>query len=101
MYLKYNLPLLSSLIVLSGALSASASVLDRRDCLAFWLAEEGDTCELAASSWVLTEAEFVQINPGVSCPLLVPGKEYCVEWSGPIISSTTSKPPASTTVPGK
>jgi hypothetical protein len=47
---------------------------------------------LFAASWGMTVAGFQALNPGVSCPTLVSGHDYCVvgSVSAPSTTSTTS-----------
>ncbi|UKZ94151.1 uncharacterized protein TrAFT101_009034 [Trichoderma asperellum] len=52
-------------------------------------ASSGDTCDSFAAEWGLTEQTFESVNPGVSCPNLVVGQNYCV------VGTVSSAPPSS------
>lgn len=71
--------------LLPGLGFASARGLSRRavQCYFEIPAAGGDTCEGLASSWGISVDLFKQINPGVTCPDLEPGRSYCVvgEWT--------------------
>ncbi|OAA60297.1 Peptidoglycan-binding lysin domain protein [Niveomyces insectorum RCEF 264] len=54
-------------------------------------ASSTDTCDLLVQDWNLSLQDFEQINPGVQCPNLVGGQQYCV------MGSVLSSAPGSTT----
>lgn len=91
----FNAQLWMSTAILVGNVNARA--LRPRDCSFTWPAYAGDDCRSMASSWSISEAEFISFNPGVDCSNLVVGTEYCVEWAGPKPSLPPPPPPASTT----
>lgn len=90
-------------VLLSGAALISAEALARRgvECFFDLPAESGHTCELFASSWGISVEEFININPGVTCPELEAGKSYCVvgEYTPdePTTPTTQPQPPVVTT----
>ncbi|KAJ5495517.1 hypothetical protein N7539_000633 [Penicillium diatomitis] len=53
-------------------------------------AASGDTCSSFAAEWGLTEETFGSINPGITCPDLVSGQDYCV------VGTVTSTGPTTT-----
>ena len=54
-------------------------------------ANSGDTCSSFASEWGLTVSALEVINPGISCPNLVAGQDYCViSTAATTISSISS-----------
>lgn len=57
-------------------------------------ASAGDTCQSFASNWGLTLSGFQDLNPGVPCPNLVAGQEYCVIGTVTTVTTTTTTPPA-------
>ncbi|KAK3312159.1 LysM domain-containing protein [Apodospora peruviana] len=69
--------------------------------------DRGATCESFASSWGLSVEDLQKLNPGISCPDIVFGKEYCVigevTGSDPVTTSSTAiaKPPATTSTTSK
>lgn len=75
-------------------LSASSTV----DCSFATAASAGDTCQTFADNWGTDLATFELLNPGVSCPTLVAGQDYCVvgtvKTAQPL--TTTSRPVATT-----
>lgn len=89
--------------ILSGQALASVEALARRgvECFFDLAAESGDTCEILASGWGISVEEFININPGVTCPDLEAGKSYCVvgEYTPdePTTPTTEPQPPAITT----
>ncbi|KAH8759269.1 LysM domain-containing protein [Hyaloscypha finlandica] len=90
--------LLLSIVTLFGAANIGAAVaVVRRDCSFTFAAENGDTCLSMATSWGITQAEFISYNPGAVCSALVSGKEYCVEWTGAAPVTTSSTTTKSTT----
>lgn len=52
-------------------------------------ASRGDTCFSFASAWGQTMDEFLAFNPGVNCPDLMAGQEYCV--IGTVTDMTSTK----------
>lgn len=58
-------------------------------------AASGDTCTSFAAEWGLTEETFASINPGITCPNLVSGQDYCVVGT---VTSTGPTTTASSTV---
>ncbi|KAK1241792.1 hypothetical protein MKX07_007615 [Trichoderma sp. CBMAI-0711] len=48
----------------------------------------GDTCQSFAAEWGLSEQTFESLNPGVACPNLVAGQNYCVV--GTVVSGQSS-----------
>ncbi|KAL2160292.1 hypothetical protein VTH06DRAFT_1465 [Thermothelomyces fergusii] len=93
--------LVTGLLSGSGLAQISAREHSRRavNCYFHTPAWSGDTCESMASDWALTLDLFIKLNPGVTCPDLEPGKEYCVlgEWTPDPTSTSTSSPPPQTT----
>ncbi|KAJ1323118.1 peptidoglycan DL-endopeptidase LytF [Microdochium nivale] len=89
--------------LLSGAVIAQEALPKRGvDCAFLFNPSKGDTCDTFANSWALTTAEFVRLNPGISCPSLDPSKQYCVLGTvsnDPVTTSSTSTraPPPTTT----
>ncbi|KAI8946257.1 hypothetical protein F4801DRAFT_565163 [Xylaria longipes] len=72
------------------------------DCTYSVAAGSGATCDSVAGAWGISEADFVALNPGVTCPNLVVGQQYCVLGSVSTTTSTstkssTTKAPTSTT----
>ncbi|GKZ37251.1 hypothetical protein AbraIFM66950_008708 [Aspergillus brasiliensis] len=72
-------------------------------CSYEYTAGSGDTCQSVAAEWGLTVQAFESLNPGITCPDLVAGQNYCVlgtvSPSGPTGSSsplTTSTSTVST-----
>ncbi|PYI02372.1 hypothetical protein BO78DRAFT_400578 [Aspergillus sclerotiicarbonarius CBS 121057] len=55
-------------------------------------ASSGDTCQSFAADWGLTVQTLESLNPGITCPDLVAGQNYCVvgtvSSSGPTTSSS-------------
>jgi hypothetical protein len=95
-------------VVAVGSSVADARRLHKRECSFTWPATNGDTCATISRDWLIAEELFKAMNTGVDCSKLVPGQEYCVEWSGslptaPVISPTptptpTPPEPSSTTL---
>lgn len=89
--------------LLSGPALVSAKAHARRgvECYFDLPAESGETCEILASSWGISVDEFININPGVTCPDLEAGKSYCVvgEYTPdePTTAPTQPEPPTPTT----
>lgn len=90
--------------LLSGPALVFAEALARRSVECFFdvPADSGDTCETLASGWGISVEEFININPGVTCPDLEAGKSYCVvgEYTPdePTTPTTQPQPPAITTI---
>ncbi|EPE35195.1 LysM [Glarea lozoyensis ATCC 20868] len=99
MLANINMKILVSIASVMISTKVAAVVIHPRDCSFTWAAEIEDTCQSMASSWEITEAQFISYNPGVVCSALVAGKEYCVEWVStiPTTSSSTSSSMQSTT----
>lgn len=80
----------------SAMLASATPSRHRRDVVCYFEipAESGDTCDSLASSWGISLQDFVNINPGVTCPgSLQVGKSYCVigEYTpGPTSSSSST-----------
>ncbi|EHK96461.1 hypothetical protein M7I_7858 [Glarea lozoyensis 74030] len=81
MLANINMKILVSIASVMISTKVAAVVIHPRDCSFTWAAEIEDTCQSMASSWEITEAQFISYNPGVVCSALVAGKEYCVEPS--------------------
>ncbi|KLU86068.1 hypothetical protein MAPG_05087 [Magnaporthiopsis poae ATCC 64411] len=70
--------------------------------------DRGATCESFASSWGLSVEELQKLNPDVSCPNIVAGRDYCVigeVTADPTTTIRTAKPTTTiittrVTVPG-
>lgn len=72
------------------------------ECAFFWSAVAGDTCKSLAADWGITEAQFKSYNPDATCPSLVSGQWYCLEWTGevaPPSGPTSTSPPTTTATP--
>ncbi|KAL5087856.1 hypothetical protein Trisim1_007507 [Trichoderma cf. simile WF8] len=85
-------PLKAGLLLLSQLHLTRAMILAPRQqvtCSFATAASSGDTCDSFASEWGLTEQTFESLNPGVSCPSLVAGQNYCV------VGTVSSAPPSS------
>lgn len=57
--------------------------------------DRGDTCASFASGWGISVEELQKLNPGVSCPNIVVGQDYCVigeVTADPTTTSSTAKP---------
>ncbi|KAH6699844.1 hypothetical protein BKA61DRAFT_582696 [Leptodontidium sp. MPI-SDFR-AT-0119] len=97
--------LLRIVTLLSAASVGTATSVVRRDCSFKWVAEKGNTCLSMATDWGLTQTVFINYNPGVVCPTLLVGTEYCVEWTGaaPPVPISSAKPTttSSTTISSK
>ncbi|WYZ42002.1 hypothetical protein EsH8_V_000897 [Colletotrichum jinshuiense] len=98
--------------LLSGPALVSAGAHARRgvECFFEMPAESGQTCESLSSSWGIPVDEFININPGVTCPNLEVGKNYCVVGeftpddpttppAQPSSTTSTSTRPTTTTQP--
>ncbi|KAL8393950.1 hypothetical protein RB595_003640 [Gaeumannomyces hyphopodioides] len=62
--------------------------------------DRGATCESFASAWGLSVQELQKLNPGVSCPNIIAGQDYCVigeVTADPTTTSTTAKPTTTST----
>ena len=95
-----NMQFFLSIGILFSATSigAATAVVRPRDCAFTWAAENGDSCQSMATSWGVTQAQFISYNPGVVCNTLVTGQEYCVEWTGtPPSLPVTTKPTTTST----
>ncbi|KAF5486479.1 LysM domain-containing protein [Colletotrichum fructicola] len=83
-----------------GPALVSAGLYVRRgvECFFEMAAESGETCESLASSWGISVNEFININPGVTCPNLEAGKNYCVvgEFTPDEPTTSPSKPSSTT-----
>ncbi|KAM0511970.1 hypothetical protein ACHAPE_009326 [Trichoderma viride] len=92
----------AGLLLLSQLHLTRAMILAPRQqvtCSFATAASFGDTCDSFAAEWGLTEQTFESLNPGVSCPNLVVGQNYCVVGtvsSAPPSSSSSSALPAKT-----
>ncbi|PTB35488.1 carbohydrate-binding module family 50 protein [Trichoderma asperellum CBS 433.97] len=62
-------------------------------------ASSGDTCDSFAAEWGLTKQTFESLNPGVSCPNLGVGQNYCVV--GTVSSAPPSGSSSSSALPAK
>ncbi|KAK1838776.1 LysM domain-containing protein-like protein 4 [Colletotrichum chrysophilum] len=84
-----------------GPALISAGLYVRRgvECFFEMPAESGETCESLASSWGISVNEFININPGVTCPNLEAGKNYCVVGEFTPDEPTTSPSQPSSTTP--
>lgn len=60
-------------------------------------ANSGDTCSSFASAWGLTVAALEAINPGISCPNLAAGQNYCVIGTATTTTSSSSSSIKTTT----
>ncbi|KAK1978616.1 hypothetical protein LZ30DRAFT_799936 [Colletotrichum cereale] len=98
--------------IFSGPVLASAKAHARRgvECFFEMPADSGETCESLSSSWGIPVDEFISLNPGVTCPSLVAGKNYCVVGeftpddptvppAQPSSTTSTSRRPTTTTQP--
>lgn len=61
------------------------------DCAFATSPDRGATCESFAGGWGLSVEELQKLNPGVSCPEIAVGQDYCV------IGEVTDDPPTTTT----
>ncbi|KAK2875576.1 hypothetical protein FQN49_001600 [Arthroderma sp. PD_2] len=60
--------------------------------------DPGDTCDTLSDRWGITVDRFKLLNPGVNCPELVAGKEYClIGIIEPDTPGTTTTPMTTTT----
>lgn len=80
------------------------------DCAFATAPDRGATCESFASAWGLSVEDLQKLNPGISCPNIVVGQDYCVigevtadptTTSKPTTPSTTSKVSTTTSTPPK
>lgn len=82
----------AGLVLLSQLHLTRAMILAPRQqvtCSFATAASPRDTCDSFAAEWGLTEQTFESLNPGVSCPNLVVGQNYCV------VGTVSSAPPSS------
>ncbi|OLN96712.1 LysM domain-containing protein-like protein 4 [Colletotrichum chlorophyti] len=99
-------------VLTSGPAVVSAGAHARRgvECFFEFPADSGETCESLSSSWGIPVDEFIDINPGVTCPNLDAGKNYCVVGeftpedpttppTQPSPTTSTSTRPTTTTQP--
>jgi hypothetical protein len=86
-------------VLVLGVTRAQGAVLQARDCYLAVRALDGETCQQMSSDWGISLDDFIALNPGVSCPKLVADQEYCVMGDRP--APTTTRPPTTTTAPGK
>jgi hypothetical protein len=98
---KTGLLLLSQLHLARGAMLAPRQQVT---CNFATAASAGDTCQSFSAEWGLTEQTFESLNPGISCPDLVAGQNYCVVGSvasggGSSTFITTTKPSTSSQIP--
>ncbi|RAK99291.1 LysM peptidoglycan-binding domain-containing protein [Aspergillus ibericus CBS 121593] len=63
-------------------------------------ASPGDTCESLSAEWAMSVETFEALNPGITCPDLVAGQDYCVAGTvspgGPTTTSSSLTPSTST-----
>ncbi|KAM0511472.1 hypothetical protein ACHAPE_009826 [Trichoderma viride] len=95
---KTGLLLLSQLHLARGAMLAPRQQVT---CNFATAASAGDTCQSFSAEWGLTEQTFESLNPGISCPDLVAGQNYCVVGSvasggGSSTTSSSSQATSST-----
>lgn len=102
----------SSLLVLTALGNGTvASRLNLRDVICSFpvVASNGETCSSVAAAWGIDVADLEALNPGVSCPTLVVGQQYCVfgtvttptpSSSAPAVSATEVPGVSTTDVPG-
>ncbi|WPH04724.1 Hypothetical protein R9X50_00761900 [Acrodontium crateriforme] len=74
-------------------------VRDSVSCSYSVVGGNGDTCQSLADSWGISLADFQSFNPGVGCPNIVVGQNYCVIGTVVTGSVTSSSTPMSTTTP--
>ncbi|RAK80254.1 LysM peptidoglycan-binding domain-containing protein [Aspergillus fijiensis CBS 313.89] len=60
-------------------------------------ASSGDTCHSFSADWGLDVQTFESLNPGITCPALVAGQNYCVVGTALSGGSTTSSSSTLTT----
>lgn len=53
-------------------------------------ASSGDTCQTFSAEWGLSVQTFESLNPGITCPDLVAGQNYCVVGTVSSSGSTTT-----------
>lgn len=75
---------------------ATAQRLGSRDvsCTFSIAANAGDTCNSFSESWTISVEQLKLLNPGLQCPDLEAGKNYCVDGK-----VTTAGPATSTLQP--
>lgn len=78
-FLRFTL-LVQAASVLAVPQAGQAKLTRRQsvDCTYSVAAGTGATCDSVAGSWGISEADFIALNPGVTCPNLVVGQLYCV-----------------------
>jgi hypothetical protein len=54
-------------------------------------ANNGDTCQSFAKTWGLDVAKLTSLNPGIQCPDLVVGQNYCVVGKVSTVPDTTTQ----------
>ncbi|KAI1147317.1 hypothetical protein F4825DRAFT_437731 [Nemania diffusa] len=95
-FLRFTL-LVQAASVLAVPQAGQAKLTRRQsvDCTYSVAAGTGATCDSVAGSWGISEADFIALNPGVTCPNLVVGQLYCV--LGSVSTATTTSTTSSTT----
>jgi LysM repeat protein len=103
--------MLSSLVVLGGLVAlpmvAAQFTIDPpttapddtiRDCTNWWVALDGDTCELIAESNFISLEQLYAYNPSLEdgCDIVV-NTSYCIEQNFGVPPPTTTQPPPTTT----
>lgn len=88
------LPLLFPQLYLTWA--AALAPRQQVSCAYETTANSGDTCQSFSAEWGLTLQAFESLNPGITCPNLVAGREYCVGGTVPSSAQTTSSSSMST-----
>jgi len=68
----------ASVLAISQAGHANSTSRQSIDCIFSVAAGTGATCDSVAGVWGISEADFIALNPGVTCPNLVVGQQYCV-----------------------
>ncbi|KAE9376388.1 carbohydrate-binding module family 50 protein [Stipitochalara longipes BDJ] len=77
--------------LLTPQLTAALALQPRQvSCDFSTAANSGDTCLSFSSEWGLTVAAFEALNPGIICPTLVAGTNYCVIGTPAATTSSSS-----------